>query len=189
VALVFISYRRCDDAYAAALLDLTLSSWLGAENVFRASRSIPPGVDFEVTIKDAVRRANVMLVVIGPRWEENFRKRDTDHLLNEITMAAWHGVPLVPILLNGVKPLATMRLPAELDGFDRRQYLTFDYRTFESDASHIAQALEGVIPELENSRRHPGKSMSLRQIKVAASAISESANIGPVTGQILPIGS
>jgi hypothetical protein len=44
MALVFINYRRCDDAYAAALLDFALSSRLGADRIFRASRSFRPAL-------------------------------------------------------------------------------------------------------------------------------------------------
>ena len=150
MSIVFINYRRSDDAYAAALLDWELSGRLGGENVFRASRSIAPGADYEDAIGAALGRSKAMLVVVGPRWADSFRARphERDFVLEEIVEAVKRDVLLIPVLLAGVPTLRTMRLPDELDGLDRRQYLRFDYRAVSQDADYIAQQLRMAIPEL-----------------------------------------
>ena len=142
---VFINYRRSDDAYAAALLDSELCARLGAENVFRASRSIPPGADYEDAINAAIAESKVMLVLVGPRWAKSFRRRRRrDYVLEEIVEATTRRIPLVPVLLADVEPLRAMRLPKELAPLKRRQYLRFGYREVEQDAGYIAQELRRI---------------------------------------------
>jgi hypothetical protein len=181
VGLVFISYRRCDDAYAAALLDSELRIRFGADEVFRASRSIPPGADYKKAIKAALQESDAIVVVVGRRWEENFRGRDPaeDDVLHEIVMAGWYGAAIVPVLLTGVNRLAEMRLPDQLDGIERLQYLRFDYRAIDQDAGRIAKELKRVKARKAQARE--------RRIRAAALASSGSAQVWPVTGQIWPI--
>jgi hypothetical protein len=70
VAGIFVNYRVGDEAFAAVLIDRELSDEFGAENVFRASRSIPPGDDFHRGLLDGLRRCSVLLAVIGQRWSD-----------------------------------------------------------------------------------------------------------------------
>lgn len=65
---IFICYRRVDEPYAATLIDQVLVPRFGSDMVFRASRSIRVGDDFEEKIFEAIRAASVLLVVIGPHW-------------------------------------------------------------------------------------------------------------------------
>ncbi|MFL6078100.1 MAG: toll/interleukin-1 receptor domain-containing protein [Mycobacteriales bacterium] len=152
---VFINYRRSVDAYAAALLDVELSRRLGEQNIFRASRSIPPGVDFEEAIDAAIGQSKAMLVLVGPRWAETFRagSHERDYVLEEIVEAMKRDILLIPVLLAGAPPIRTMRLPDELERLEQRQYLRFDYRAMSQDSDHIAQRLRMAIPELVPTSR------------------------------------
>src|SRR5215813_7855831 len=68
MAGIFISYRRSEaSGWAGHLLD-TLRTHLGRTSIFRDIDSIPPGVDFEAYIRDAVGSCDVLLALIGPQW-------------------------------------------------------------------------------------------------------------------------
>jgi hypothetical protein len=65
---VFISYRRDDSAgYARALHD-ALARRFGAARIFIDVDDIAAGQRFAQVIAGAVERAQVLLVLIGPRW-------------------------------------------------------------------------------------------------------------------------
>ncbi|HEY1486996.1 MAG TPA: TIR domain-containing protein, partial [Micromonosporaceae bacterium] len=66
--MIFINYRNSDEPYAAALIDQDLCRRFGARNVFRASRSIPVGIDFEQEVRDRLAQCRVLIAVIGQRW-------------------------------------------------------------------------------------------------------------------------
>ena len=104
MSLVFINYRRRDDAYAAAFLDFALSDEFGQDCIFRAGRSIPAGDDYEACLKAAVDQCVVMLVVVGFDWNESFKnnRNSIDWVHEEISRALSRGVRVVPILLSGV---------------------------------------------------------------------------------------
>ena len=118
---VFISYRRADSASAAGRLDDQLVARFGRERVFKDVDSIPPGVDFERYIEDAIRRSHVALVIIGPRWINAsaglFRRRlddPADFVRVEIETALRLGVPIIPLLVENATMPNAARLPASL---------------------------------------------------------------------------
>ncbi len=65
---IFISYRREDSIETTGRIYDWLDSRLAPNSIFMDVDSIPPGADFHVAIKDTIKSASVMLVVIGPRW-------------------------------------------------------------------------------------------------------------------------
>src|SRR5262249_13439737 len=65
---IFMSYRRDDNPYVAGRIYDGLIERFGPDGVFKDVDSLPIGVDFRAAIDDAVAKATVALVVIGPRW-------------------------------------------------------------------------------------------------------------------------
>jgi hypothetical protein len=65
---VFINYRGEDSSAYAALLHAELARRFGPESVFLDTESIPAGADFVAQLLGRVRRARVVLAVIGARW-------------------------------------------------------------------------------------------------------------------------
>jgi TIR domain len=68
---VFVNYRHDDTGWAARLLADALRRPLGsASSVFLDNRSIALGEAFAEALQDGVRRSAVLVVLIGPRWDE-----------------------------------------------------------------------------------------------------------------------
>ena len=65
---IFISYRREDTEFAAALLFDRLVEHFGEGQVFKDIDTIQAGEDFGEVIRAAVASCDVMLVLIGDRW-------------------------------------------------------------------------------------------------------------------------
>jgi hypothetical protein len=149
---VFINYRRQGEAYAAALLDERLSTYFGSERIFRASRSIMAGADYELAILNAIERCGAMLVVIGADWPTALLRgplgdRD-DWVRREILEAFKRDIPVVPVLLTGATRFTEEEVPADLARIARCQYLRFDYRNLDEDSNRIARELRRVVPNL-----------------------------------------
>lgn len=119
---VFISYRRADSASAAGRMDDQLVARFGRAHVFKDVDSIPPGVNFEHFIEDAIGRSSVVLVLIGPRWLNAtagaLRRRRLDDpgdfVRIEIETALRLGVPIIPVPVENASMPPAARLPVSL---------------------------------------------------------------------------
>ncbi|WP_039789751.1 toll/interleukin-1 receptor domain-containing protein [Actinoalloteichus spitiensis] len=152
---VFVNYRTGDEEMAATLIERELSRRFGSEVVFRDSKSIPPGADFEEALLSAVRSSEALLAVIGGRWltagstaEGRAVDRDTDWTRREIVEAFRHDVRVVPVLVGGRTRLDREELPTELAPLVRCQYRTLDVRTANEDLARLADSLAEVLPGL-----------------------------------------
>jgi WD40 repeat protein len=153
VAFAFVSYRTDDEPGSAALIERELSRRFGSDNVFRASRSITPGDDFERAILATLRHCRVLLAVIGPRWlnvadEHGRRKIDNeqDWVRREIGEALGRGIRVIPILIGGTPRLSTNALPGEIEGLGRCQHLRLRHDNVEYDLARIIDELVPLAP-------------------------------------------
>ncbi len=105
---LFISYRRDDTGADAGRLNDTLNQFLGPDRTFFDFDQIAPGMDFEVELKRALSASEVLLALIGPKWETisdssgKTRLSDKDDLVRIELLEALKNknVRVVPILLN-----------------------------------------------------------------------------------------
>ena len=129
-----------------------LSQSFGQENVFRASRSIPPGGDYSKFLTDGIDSSKVMLAVIGRTWLEKTIKslgdlnRPRDWVREEIARAFEKEIPVIPILLSGTSRLTDADLPPEISQLSSIQYIRFEYRSIESGFAQIRSAVSKYIP-------------------------------------------
>jgi TIR domain-containing protein len=172
VVEIFINYRTDDEPYAAPLLDSNLAQHFGPDVVFRDSRSIMPGDDFEPRIFDAVRGATVLLVVIGPKWltaagPDGRRRLDdpNDFVRREIATAFAHGVRVVPVLMNADR-IRAADLPADIAALAASQDVRVDVRDSHADLSRLVDQLRQLIGSRRRGRR---------RLIVAASAVAVAA--------------
>src|SRR5260370_24612926 len=103
--MIAISYRREDSTPVAGRLHDRLQADFGKGNVFMDFDSIPYGVDFREQIRQTLKRAKVVIAVIGPTWfggrgKGNRRIDDpADFVRLEIAIALQRGIPVFLVLL------------------------------------------------------------------------------------------
>ncbi|MGN9765433.1 toll/interleukin-1 receptor domain-containing protein [Micromonospora sp. SD12] len=185
MADVFINYRTDDAGYAAGLVYERLQAEFGAENVFRDCRSMHGGADFPDELWSALRGSAVLLVIIGPDWltlkDASGRRRidnPDDFVRREIEEAFSRSIRVMPVLLDGVKPLVGSDLPTDLAALAVRQVVTLRRRHDGADLDHLVKELQLLV-----SRRQPGKPKGNDTPSRGGVRIKGNAKvIGPVIG-------
>ncbi|MEU0880554.1 toll/interleukin-1 receptor domain-containing protein [Lentzea sp. NPDC005914] len=159
---VFVNYRTGDGEWAAALVKRELSARFGADQVFYASQSIRLGEDFSREILSGLRRCEVLLAIIGPRWvaavdREGVRRLDKsdDWVRREITEAFQCGLRVIPVLMDGIAPLTEADLPDALKRVARCQYLRIHHRSDDLDLPRLVDELVELVPELVTAKAPP----------------------------------
>src|SRR5918995_1416955 len=117
---IFINYRREESNSQAERIRERISARLGQDRVFM-DVAIPPGEQWEARIEATVGAAEVVLVVIGPRWltikDARGRRRLTepdDWVRGEIEIALDRGVRLMPVLVDGASLPRARALPPSM---------------------------------------------------------------------------
>jgi hypothetical protein len=115
MAAIFISYRRDDTISATGRLADALASRFGSEEIFRDVQAIEAGADFRAALRDALRSAQVVLVVIGRFWNPS------EYVRMEIEEAIAQDIPLLPVLVEGARMPAAGDLPEPIRALAYRQ--------------------------------------------------------------------
>ena len=147
--LAFINYRRSDSQHAAINLRDTLNARFGEGSAFLDVGDIDPGSKWPDRLRDALDRADVLLVVIGPGWlaahDKYGRRRldlDDDWVRLEIVHAIGAGKPIIPILVSGERALPPAEgLPSPLVPFLSRQSISLRDDFWPHDVGAILDVL------------------------------------------------
>jgi CHASE2 domain-containing sensor protein len=167
---VFISYRRDDSMVTAALLYRELASRSEFADAFMDIDDIGYGADFVAAIDAALRDADVVVVVIGPRWIEMLqaRLRGDDWVRHEVATALGQrgegarsgraALRVLPVLIGDAAPPADSALPADLAPLARLGMLKFDERALKASINSLLEAVqeegfEGKVRRLQDERR------------------------------------
>jgi TIR domain len=147
---VFVNYRRNDTGWAAKLLAEALRRRLGSSSeVFLDTRSIQLGQAFSEALMDGVRRSAVLVVLIGPRWDEPpLVQRLTDPrdwVRREVLAARDLGTTVVPVLVDRGTVPAEESLPKELR-FLRGLQATWVWQNNDRDDDLFAEQIVGLLP-------------------------------------------
>ena len=149
---IFLSYRREDAAPYARLLQFQLSERIPDARVFMDLDSIEPGLDFAEVIREAVDSCAVLVALIGRQWatltdEEGRRRLDNpdDYVRFEVQTALERGVRVIPVLVDGARPLRQQQLPSELQKLARLNALELSYGRYEYDADRLLNLLQRVL--------------------------------------------
>jgi hypothetical protein len=150
---IFLSYRREDAAPYARLLQVQLRERFPGARVFMDLDSIEAGLDFSEVIRQAVDSCAVLVALIGRQWatlaDEQGRRRldDPDDFVRfEVQAALERGVRVIPVLVDGAKPLRHEQLPAELRNLARLNALELSYGRYEYDADRLLDLIQRVFP-------------------------------------------
>jgi hypothetical protein len=150
---IFISYRHADALPYARLLQVNLQWRFPGARVFMDLDSIEAGVDFRKVISDAVNACRVVVVLIGPQWatladEEGRRRLDDpdDYVRFEIRTALRRGVRVIPVLVEGARPVRQQELPPDLRRLARLNALEMscDHR-YQYDADRLMSVIESAL--------------------------------------------
>jgi CHASE2 domain-containing sensor protein len=179
---VFISYRRDDSMVTAALLYRELTSRPEFADAFMDIRNIGYGDNFVASINKALGDAEVVVVVIGPRWIEMLqaRLRGDDWVRHEVATALHlsDGAPpgraplrVVPVLIGGAKAPAENALPDDLAPLARIAMQTFDERALITSINTLLETLqkeefEAKSRRLEEERRKLEEERRQREIEL-----------------------
>jgi hypothetical protein len=134
------------------LLQFQLRERIPDARVFMDLDSIEPGLDFAKVIREAVDSCTVLVALIGRQWaaltdEEGRRRLDNpdDYVRFEVQAALERGVRVIPVLVDGARPLRQQQLPSELQKLARLNALELSYGRYEYDADRLLNHLQRVL--------------------------------------------
>lgn len=150
---IFISYRRDDSAgYAGRLAD-SLEALVGSGNIFRDVEDINPGDDFVKAIEQNLRRAKVLLIIIGRNWLTAKDDQGVSRLRNpkdfvrlEIETALRLGHQIIPVLIDDALMPAPEDLPESIAAITYRQALVCSDSRWDEDVNRLF----GVLLKSQN---------------------------------------
>jgi hypothetical protein len=150
---VFINYRESDSRSYGALLYLALAHHFGSARVFLDSESIPAGADYAAELLSRVRRARVLLAVIGPRWlscagvDGGRPLHDpADWVRRELVVAFDTGVRVIPVLTDDAILPDERDLPTDIAALGRCQYRRLRSRDAMADLARLIMDLAPATP-------------------------------------------
>jgi len=201
MAKVFLCYRREDSGgYAGRLQDRLLHD-LGADVLFMDVDSIPIGKNFVKVLHDEVAKCEVLLAVIGRNWidardEHGTRRLDNpnDFVRIEISAALQRDIPVVPVLLEGVRIPDPLQLPKDIGELSVRNGIDVRHSSFHSDVDRLIRGLrrelniDSETPETEHSRpqvmRAGAETKPDVSTAVADQALKNQSDVGAATGEV-----
>jgi hypothetical protein len=143
--IVFLSYRRSDTGGEAGRLADDLQYKLGQRFVFRDVVSISPGDQFDIVLEAQLITAKLVLVLIGPIWLEELKKRLTeegiDYLRVEVATALREGKRVIPVLLRGAALPPPEVLPKDLVTLTKCQAITIRDEAWKTDVDRLVDAI------------------------------------------------
>jgi hypothetical protein len=161
---IFINYRTGDETFAPVHLEEKLAERFGADNVFRDSRTIGPGLDFRPELWGSLARSSVLLVVIGSQWlvasrdGQRLLDRPEDYVRREVAMALQIGIRVVPVLVGDIKLPRAEDLPSDIKDLAYRQYLRLHSRTAQHDMMRLIDGLAEILESGESAPAEPDPS-------------------------------
>ncbi len=149
---VFISYRREDSRHITGRIYDRLVQAFGDKQVFFDVDSEAFGIDFREHIREKVGSCAVFLAIIGRNWNPpnasgQPRMNDArDHLRIEVESALQRGIPVIPVLVDGVEVPDEKDLPQSLANLAYRNAIMV--RTdpdFHHDMDRLVRGIEQYL--------------------------------------------
>lgn len=156
--VAFINYRRSDSAQAAQGLFAQLRARFGPSSVFLDTGVILPGAKWPNRLKEALKEADVILSVIGPRWltaanEYGQRRLDDadDWVRREIAETVSANKPIIPLLVAGAEEMPPpAALPANMLDLLNYQALKLRDEKWDRDLAELIEVLESQHKFIDN---------------------------------------
>ena len=152
MAGIFICYRREDSAGWAGRLAADLVTGLPGVRIFRDVDAIPPGVNFDEYITQAIGSCEVFITLIGPHWltlsDANGKRRlddPEDFIRLEISTSLKRDIRIIPTLIGGAAVPKTADLPEDLRPLARRQFYEIDDHRWADDCRKLIADLRPLV--------------------------------------------
>jgi hypothetical protein len=149
---IFISYRRDDEPHLAGRLNDRIVAEFGRARVFMDIDSVGPGSDFIEVINNALQKCQVLLVLMGGKWIDASDARgkrrlddSNDYVRLEVESALTRGIPVIPVLVEGVRMPHMDELPERMSSLARRSAVEISHGRFDADANRVIEALRRVV--------------------------------------------
>jgi hypothetical protein len=153
VSSIVISYRREDTPGTVGWMHELLVRNYGKSTVYRDIDQIDAAEDFRKSIGKALRKCDLVLAAIGPRWSGNLdagrRRLDdpNDWVRVELETALQLGIPILPILMEGAAMPSPDELPDKLKELAFKQALRVDPLIhFHRDIEQLILAIDKLAP-------------------------------------------
>jgi len=137
--MVFVSYQRADTLFAAHAIGYAMRG--AAHEAFIDTGSIGGGDLYPQVISNAVSNTNLMLALIGPSFDFARLHEPTSVVAYEWRRAQFHGIAVVPVLVDGGRIPSDAELPAELRWFTKRNAYSLRRVSFSDDVSALIDAI------------------------------------------------
>jgi len=184
---VFVSYRREDSPNVVDLVAERLRRQLGHENVFKDVDSVFLGENFLDKIQSALTTADVLLVVIGPRWLNaskspgKRRLNDPDDWVRiEVREALQRDdVRVVPLLVEGATMPGESDLPPGLKALAfRHARILRPAPMLEADLDILCERLAPEPKPEPDSKAPAHRAVDIPKVKVAGGGIQQAHTAG-----------
>jgi hypothetical protein len=149
---VFLSYRRDDAGPYARSLQHDLKQRFPDAPIFMDVDSIEAGLDFAEVIEERVNSCAVLVALIGPQWAaltdaDGARRLDNpdDYVRFEVKTALERRVRVIPVLIDGARPLRQQELPADLHKLARLNAHKLSYDRYQDDADRLLELIQRVL--------------------------------------------
>ncbi|MFF5759298.1 toll/interleukin-1 receptor domain-containing protein [Streptomyces longwoodensis] len=156
---IFVNFRRADTGTTGPHLDTALRHEFGEREVFRDQRSIDKGAYFPDKIREALRKSDLLIAVMGPRWmtatdDAGHRCIDDpeDWVRKEIALAFAWGICVLPVLVDGTDMPSASELPTDIADLSSRQYVLFRPHQEHIDFPPLFEAVHKAVPDLRRRR-------------------------------------
>lgn len=151
---IFICYRRDDSKSVSSRIYDRLALVFGKENVFKDVNVIPAGVDFREFLKNEIAKTDIVLVIIGTRWQALLKQRASDprdYVRIEIENALFQDKWVIPILVEGANMPGEDDLP---ESIVKMAYINSARIDDDPDFHGDMDRLIGLLQQIDGPRRH-----------------------------------
>lgn len=161
---IFLNYRREDTAAEAGRLFTLMCQTFGKDTVFMDTSSISPGTIWPKRIQDALRAAEVVIVLVGPDWfragSDEWGKRriddDADYVRLELLSALADEKLVIPTLVRGALSPPPEALPRDLQDLCNRQSIGIRTEYWDHDVKLLLRQVEEKLGTLGNELNSVG---------------------------------
>lgn len=154
---IFLSYRQADTGTATGRLSDNLRMKFGEDPVFHDVDDIKAGIDWRKRITQALRKADVVLAIMGPGWSATVdakgrRRLDDAHdpVRNELELAIELDIPIIPVLVGAATMPPLDEFPDSLKPLYDMNAAHLRDTDFDFDFERLFQAVQEYGRESES---------------------------------------